>query len=155
MLKSLDNIKTIALSELQKTSDMETLRLWYSTHLSKSSQLVKSLRNLSNVASKDRPTIGKHANDIRKILEQAYEDRTSYLNKSVESPGHKQIDLDVTLPGRSLNRGRLHIATQTLRRIYTIWADMGFQIYRSREIETDELNFELLNIPLHHPARDM
>jgi len=155
MLESLDNIKTIALSELQKTSDMETLRLWYSTHLSKSSQLVKSLRNLSNVASKDRPTIGKHANDIRKILEQAYEDRTSYLNKSVESPGHKQIDLDVTLPGRSLNRGRLHIATQTLRRIYTIWADMGFQIYRSREIETDELNFELLNIPLHHPARDM
>jgi phenylalanyl-tRNA synthetase alpha chain len=63
--------------------------------------------------------------------------------------------VDVTLPGRPLPRGRLHPATQTLRRINAVWADMGFQIYRSREVESDEYNFELLNIPPHHPARDM
>jgi phenylalanyl-tRNA synthetase alpha chain len=51
--------------------------------------------------------------------------------------------------------GRLHPSTQILRRICQIWADMGFQIYRSRDIETEEMNFELLNIPAHHPARDM
>ena len=61
--------------------------------------------------------------------------------------------LDVTLPGRPVQRGRLHIVTQTLRRIYAIWADMGFQVYRSPDVETDEYNFELLNIPAHHPAR--
>ena len=155
MLEALDTIKTTALSELKKTSDKETLRLWYSTHLSKNSPLIESLRNLSNVAPKDRPAIGKHANQIRNILEEAYKEQTHYLHKSTASTRQKHTGLDITLPGRSVKRGRLHIATQTLRRIYTIWADMGFQIYRSREIETDELNFELLNIPLHHPARDM
>jgi phenylalanyl-tRNA synthetase alpha chain len=63
--------------------------------------------------------------------------------------------LDVTLPGRPLVRGRLHPTTQTLRQITAIWADMGFQVYRSREVETDEFNFQLLNFPLYHPARDM
>jgi len=63
--------------------------------------------------------------------------------------------LDVTLPGRPLARGRLHPATQTLRQIVAIWAEMGFQVYRSRDVESDAFNFELLNIPAHHPARDM
>ena len=61
----------------------------------------------------------------------------------------------MTLPGRPAARGRLHIATQTLRQICAIWAQMGFQIYRSRDVETEAYNFELLNIPPHHPARDM
>ena len=63
--------------------------------------------------------------------------------------------LDVTLPGRPTPRGRLHISTQTLRDIYAIFADLGFQIYRSPEVEDDETNFGLLNMPPHHPARDM
>jgi phenylalanyl-tRNA synthetase alpha chain len=63
--------------------------------------------------------------------------------------------LDVTLPGRPVARGRLHPSTQTLRRIYQIWADMGFQVYRSRDVETDEMNFQFLNFPPHHPAREM
>ena len=63
--------------------------------------------------------------------------------------------VDVTLPGRTLVGGRLHPVTQTLRQIYRIFAEMGFQIYRSREVETDEYNFELLNMPAYHPARDM
>src|SRR5262249_19162197 len=63
--------------------------------------------------------------------------------------------LDVTLPGRAVPRGRLHVATKVLREIYAIFADLGFQIYRSPEVETDERNFELLNMPEHHPARDM
>src|SRR5205814_4320137 len=63
--------------------------------------------------------------------------------------------LDVTLPGRPVRRGRLHLATQTLREIYAIFADLGFQVYRSREVEDDLTNFELLNMPPHQPARDM
>src|SRR5439155_17282700 len=63
--------------------------------------------------------------------------------------------LDVTLPGRPVQRGRLHIATQIMRQITAVFADMGFQVYRSREVESDEMNFELLNMPPHHPARDM
>ncbi len=61
----------------------------------------------------------------------------------------------MTLPGRPIPVGGLHPANQTLREIYAIWADMGFQVFRTREVEDDETNFELLNIPQHHPARDM
>ncbi len=61
----------------------------------------------------------------------------------------------MTLPGRPARRGRLHISTQTLRTIYAIFADLGFQVYRSPEVEDDETNFGLLNMPPHHPARDM
>ena len=63
--------------------------------------------------------------------------------------------LDVTLPGRPVTRGRLHPATLGLRQIYDVFSDMGFQIYRSREVETDAYNFEFLNMPPHHPARDL
>src|SRR5207244_12239676 len=63
--------------------------------------------------------------------------------------------LDVTLPGRAPTPGRLHPATQILRRIFAVFADLGFQVYRSREVESEENNFELLNMPPHHPARDM
>ena len=61
----------------------------------------------------------------------------------------------MTLPGRPYPRGRLHPHTLILREMYDIWAEMGFQVYRARDVETDEYNFELLNIPQHHPARDM
>jgi phenylalanyl-tRNA synthetase alpha chain len=67
----------------------------------------------------------------------------------------RQEALDVTLPGRPMVRGRLHPSTQNLRMILDIWREMGFQIYTSREVETEDHNFELLNMPAHHPARDM
>ncbi len=63
--------------------------------------------------------------------------------------------MDVTLPGRPPRPGRLHPSTHTLREIYAILAEMGFQVYRARDVETDEFNFELLNMPPHHPSRDM
>ncbi|HMT20105.1 MAG TPA: phenylalanine--tRNA ligase subunit alpha, partial [Promineifilum sp.] len=63
--------------------------------------------------------------------------------------------LDVTLPGRIRPRGRLHPATQILRQVTAIFSQLGFQVYRTRDVETDEMNFELLNFPPHHPAREM
>jgi phenylalanyl-tRNA synthetase alpha chain len=72
------------------------------------------------------------------------------LAKSLE-----EEQLDVTLPGRGVHLGRLHPSTQQLRRVLDILADMGFQVYTSREVETDEINFQLLNFPPNHPARDM
>ena len=76
--------------------------------------------------------------------------KAAALAKSLE-----EESLDVTLPGREVHLGRLHPSTQQLRRVLDILADMGFQVYTSREVETDEINFQLLNFPPHHPARDM
>src|SRR4030067_116894 len=77
------------------------------------------------------------------------------LQSAQDEADLREDRLDVTLPGATLPLGRLHPATQTLRQIYRIWAEMGFQVYRSPDVETDEYNFELLNMPAHHPGSDM
>ncbi len=88
-------------------------------------------------------------------MEAAYANRVEALRKAELEHSLTAGALDVTLPGRPIVRGRLHPATQTLREMYAICAEMGFQVYHAREVETDEFNFGLLNIPTHHPARDM
>ena len=92
---------------------------------------------------------------MKQALQEALDQRTAEVKSAEMAADIAGGAIDVTLPGRQQAKGRLHIATQTLREIYSIWSDMGFQIFRSRDVETDEYNFELLNIPQHHPARDM
>jgi phenylalanyl-tRNA synthetase alpha chain len=89
------------------------------------------------------------------LLEAQLTERSEALHQLALQHSLHTDRLDVSLPGRPATSGRLHPSTQILRRIYAIFAEMGFQVYRSREVESDELNFELLNIPAHHPARDM
>ena len=89
------------------------------------------------------------------MLTQKYEQAKEAEQEQALARSLTESPLDVTLPGRPQPAGGLHLATQTLRRIYAIFADMGFQVYRTRDVETDETNFELLNMPPHHPARDM
>src|SRR5262249_41730715 len=103
----------------------------------------------------ERKAYGQQANQVKERLTAAYEkaaqeEKERALQRSLTSEA-----LDVTLPGGRVSRGRLHISTQTLRRIYAIFAELGFQIYRSPEVEDDETNFGLLNMPPHHPARDL
>jgi phenylalanyl-tRNA synthetase alpha chain len=88
-------------------------------------------------------------------LTQAKDDRQAALKKQELERSLTTNPLDVTLPGRPVARGRLHVASQIMRLITSIFADLGFQVYRSREVEDDLTNFELLNMPPHHPARDM
>ena len=153
MIEKLEKLNSIAISELYKTSDINAINLWHTKHLGKKSHLMAYLRNLGQLPAQDRPKVGKLANEIRYKLENAYNEHKNTLVSQPSTTNKNSID--ITLPGRPINRGRLHITNIVLRKIYSIWADMGFQIYKSREIETDELNFELLNIPRHHPARDM
>src|SRR5207248_5491092 len=86
---------------------------------------------------------------------QAYEAAAARQKEQALEKSLTEHALDVTLPGRPVPCGRLHVATKALREIAAIFADLGFQIYRSREVEDDLTNFELLNMPPHHPARDM
>ena len=155
MIDQLNQFEQDALAKLAALNDSESLRAWKSETFGKQSTLSTALTELGRLPKEERPLIGKRTNEIRRALEAAHDEKAGVL-RAVELEGSLRADaLDVTLPGRPLQRGRLHIATQTLRQICAIWADMGFQVYRSREIESDEYNFELLNIPKHHPARDM
>jgi phenylalanyl-tRNA synthetase alpha chain len=155
MLERINMLKVKALEELGEVVDQESLRAWRVKNLGRSAELGEILQKLKDLDKEERPLVGREVNLAKAALESAFEERQEEMRIAELDRSLRDDKLDVTLPGRPLPRGRLHPATQTLRRIYAIWAEMGFQVYRSREVETDEYNFELLNIPAHHPARDM
>jgi phenylalanyl-tRNA synthetase alpha chain len=155
MLDALNEIERQALSTLEAIQDENTLQGWKVAHLGRSSPLMKTFDQLGGLPKEERPLIGRRANEIKNALEAAFSARVEALRQAAVARSLQADRMDVTLPGRPVRRGRLHPATQTLREIYRIFAEMGFQVFRSREVETDELNFQLLNFPPHHPAREM
>lgn len=155
MLAQLDELFVESLEKLKQAEGTAVLDAWYKETLGRKGSIYLMTRQVGQLSSEERPAFGKRINAVKQELEAAYEQRLAEL-KSVELKAQMASSaIDVTLPGRKQWRGRLHPATQTLREIYRIWGDMGFQVYRSRDVETDEYNFELLNIPQDHPARDM
>jgi phenylalanyl-tRNA synthetase alpha chain len=155
MLAEVEQIYSQSQRELEEVKSTAALENWYRDTLGRKGQVTLLTRQVGSLSNEERPLFGKRINEVKRDLENAYENRLATL-KAAELEAEMAADrLDVTLPGRRPYRGRLHPATQTLREIYRIWGDMGFQIFRSRDVETDEYNFELLNIPQHHPARDM
>ena len=135
--------------------DLESLEQWRIVKLGRSSSLMRVFDQLGQMPKEDRPAVGRRANEVKKALESAHSDKIENLVQINLLRSLETERLDVTLPGRPTTNGRLHPITQTMRRIYHIFGEMGFQIYLSRDVETDEYNFQLLNFPPHHPARDM
>ncbi len=154
MLERLDQIEREAMLALEEAADESALNAWKARYLGRSAELGKITENLRQLSKDERPAVGRKANEVKKALEGAYEARETQLRSAALQHSIGAERLDVTLPGRPVRRGRLHPATQMLREISAIFAEMGFQIYRSREVESDEYNFGLLNMPPFHPARD-
>jgi phenylalanyl-tRNA synthetase alpha chain len=151
----LTNLREEAQHHLQEAADTEVLRSWHRTYLGRKGALTAVLRKLGTLSPDERPLVGKTANKVKHALEAAYETRTEALRREeLEQSLHAEA-LDVTLPGRPVGPGHLHLVTQTARQMYAILAGMGFQVYTGPEVELDEFNFTLLNMPPHHPARDM
>ncbi|MDA0698397.1 MAG: phenylalanine--tRNA ligase subunit alpha [Chloroflexi bacterium] len=155
MEQDFSRVEQAALAALHAIDAEAGLRAWQAAWLGKRSAVALALAGLGQLPAAERPLAGQRANALRLQLEQAHAAHAAALRESGLAASLQAGALDVTLPGRPAARGRLHIATQTLRQICAIWAQMGFQIYRSRDVETEACNFELLNIPPHHPARDM
>jgi phenylalanyl-tRNA synthetase alpha chain len=155
MLEQLDQNLKAGLAALEKLSDEEALLQWRAEYLGKRSTVMEAFTVMRDLGPEERPKVGKRANEVRQALEAALEERRESVRQAVLLQALETDRLDVTLPGRPQTLGRLHPVTQTLRRIYKIFAEMGFQVYRSREVESDDYNFTFLNMPPHHPARDM
>jgi phenylalanyl-tRNA synthetase alpha chain len=151
----LADLEQHALAELSACTDETSLRAWNTRYFGKQGELTTALKKVGSVPAEERRAYGQEANRIKDALTEAHDAAAARLKAQEQERSLTSEALDVTLPGRPVMRGRLHLATQTLRSIFAIFADLGFQIYRSREVEDDELNFELLNMPPHHPARDM
>jgi phenylalanyl-tRNA synthetase alpha chain len=155
MLTKLDQIEGQALQVLSSVQDETSLESWRIAHLGRSSPLMQVFDQLGRLAREERPVIGRRANEVKRSLEVAFTARSEALRQSVLLRSLQSERLDISLPGRALPIGRLHPASISLRTAIRAFADMGFQVYRSPEAETDDYNFGLLNMPPHHPARDM
>ncbi|MCK5181089.1 MAG: phenylalanine--tRNA ligase subunit alpha [Dehalococcoidia bacterium] len=155
MPEQLKDLHTQALEELNKVENPRELELWRIRHLGKKGSLTKVLRSLAALPLEERRKKGAQANEIKKSLESSLEEKENALQEPLfASPMHPQR-LDVTLPGRPIPAGRLHPTTQILNEICDIFRNMGFQVVEGPDVEWDYYNFEALNIPQHHPARDM
>ncbi len=153
-----DELKTLeaqALAELKGCADEAALRTWNTKFFGEKGLVKTALGKLGTIPKEQRGIYGKEVNRVKEALTQAYDAALAEAKETALQASLTANPLDVSLPGRGRPRGRLHPATQILRQIYTIFGDLGFQVYRTREVETDELNFEFLNMPAHHPARDM
>lgn len=154
-MSDLANLEQRALAELQSCADEASLRAWHTRYFGPHGEMLQALKQVGTLPPEQRRDYGKQANQLKEKLTQAYESALAAEKERALARDLSADALDVTLPGRAAPRGRLHLATQTLRRIYAIFASLGFQVFRSPEVEDDETNFGLLNMPAHHPARDM
>jgi phenylalanyl-tRNA synthetase alpha chain len=154
-LEDLEAIKDKGLEELYRAGTVSALSAWKTQYLGSGSVVYQAFNYLPQISVEDRPIFGRTANQVKQIFETEYKVQDEKMAKERVAHALESESLDVTLPGRRPRAGRLHPQTQTLREICRIFGDMGFQVYRSREVESDEMNFELLNIPAHHPARDL
>ncbi|MEW5827248.1 MAG: phenylalanine--tRNA ligase subunit alpha [Chloroflexota bacterium] len=155
MLDKLKEIEQTALDALNAVTDQAALEAWRVKHLGRSSALMGVFSGLGQLSKDERPAVGQAANRVKLTLEAALAERGEAVKAAALAKSLEEEQLDVTLPGRNVRVGRLHPATQQLRLVLDILAEMGFQVYTSREVETDEVNFQALNFPLHHPAREM
>ena len=155
VLTQLNETQSRALAELETVKDEASLDSWRITYLGRSSEIMQVFSHLPQYPKEARPQIGQAANRVKQALEAGLAQRSQAIKEAALQHALESEHLDVTLPGRMPAYGRQHIVSKNLREIIRILGDMGFQVYRSPEVETDEMNFELLNIPAHHPARDM
>jgi phenylalanyl-tRNA synthetase alpha chain len=150
--KSIDQICVEALKEIEIADSKEGLNAISIKYLGRKGIVTHFLRNISKLPPEKRPNMGEKANETKKTLEKAFEEKAGMLASDKADP---YDFIDVSLPGRSNIPGSLHPITQITEEICDIFVRMGFDIAEGPEIESDYYNFEALNIPKYHPARDM
>ncbi len=155
ILDQLEEMQQNALQVIAAVEDEAALQAWRTAHLGRSAPVMQVFSSLPKVDKALRPQVGQRANQVKLALEAAFSERSEAIKAAALQRSLTQERVDVTLPGRRPERGRFHPTTQILREMFAIFAEMGFQVYLAPDVETDDMNFGLLNIPPYHPARDM
>ncbi len=152
MKENIDQIHQAALADLQGASDIQGVQTLSIRYLGRNGLVTQYLRNISKLPQNERPAAGKKANTVKKDLEKRFQEVLQQLEHAATSQEER---LDVSLPGRTLKTGALHPVTQINAEICTIFTNLGFDVAEGPEVENDYYNFEALNFPKNHPARDM
>jgi len=154
MKDQLNRIKLEAekkLSEAKTAAELENLRLQY---LGKKGELTAVLRGMGSLSPEERPVIGQLANDVRSFVESKLEEALKSIQKKEQAMRLESEAIDVTVPGRRRMLGKKHPLSIVLDEIKEVFTSMGYEIAEGPEVELDYYNFEALNIPKGHPARD-
>ncbi len=154
MSEQIDDLKQKALGELEGITNTGDLESWRVRYLGRKGALTEVLRGLGNLPLEQRKGVGARANEIKAALEDLFSQKEQALREAQLASSKREAAIDITLPGRAYPLGRLHPITQVLNEVCEIFASMGFQVVEGPEVEWDYYNFEALNIPEEHPARD-
>ncbi len=154
MKEKIEEIKASVEGILKNAADMDALEQIRIKYLGKKGELTAVLKGMGKLSAEERPKMGALANEVRAKLEKEIEEKKTEIGAALEKAKLKAEVVDVTMPGRKQNSGKLHPLTKTMNEIKDIFIGMGFQIADGPEVEYDYYNFEALNIPPNHPARD-
>jgi len=155
MTDDLQKLETNALAELKKATNEDQAQAVRTKYLGRKGLLTGLLRNIAQVPDAEKRLFGKRCNEVKDILSAKIDEVLFQQSLLKKSSGLLKEKIDVTIPGRSVKYGRIHPVIQIRREICAFFASFGFSIVEGPEVELDYYNFEALNIPKDHPARDM
>ena len=151
----LEALRDNTLKEIAQVATLKELNQIRVETLGKKGPITEVLRGMKNLSPEERPVVGGFAKEIRDLLTEAIEARKVVLENEALNAALKEESLDVTLPGKQMPQGTRHILTQVMEEIEDIFLGMGYQVVEGYEVESDHYNFERMNLPKDHPARDM
>lgn len=153
--EKIEDLRKRTLSDLLSVADEKTLNNLRTVMLGKKGELTEILKGMKDLTNEERPVIGALANAFRDEFGAKFEAKKLEIEQAVMNAALESETLDVTLPGKAQKKGSRHILTQTQEEIEEIFLGMGYEIVDGYEVETDHYNFEQMNLPKDHPARDM
>ena len=154
MKEKLQSIKEEALAQIQAADAPEKLNDVKVRFLGKKGELTAVLKGMKDVAAEDRPKVGQLVNEAREEIETALNNAKTAMEKAIREAKLKEEVIDVTLPSKKNMVGHRHPNTIALEEVERIFIGMGYEVVEGPEVEYDEYNFEKLNIPADHPAKD-
>ena len=154
MKDRLEAIKAAALAKINEADVLTSLNDVKVSVLGKKGELTQVLKGMKDVAPEDRPKVGQMVNEARQAIETALEEKSKKINQSLRAEKMKRETIDVTLPGIKKIDGHRHPNQIALEDLERVFIGMGYEIVEGPEVEYDKYNFELLNIPANHPAKD-
>ena len=155
MKEKLEALRTQALAELEAADTPKVLEEFRIRFMGKKGPLTELLRGMGALPAEERPRVGQMVNQLRAELESALATREEAIQSALKAARLKEETLDVTMPGKRAAAGGLHPLNSVLNNMIDIFQSMGFDVVDGPEVETDYYNFECLNVPKDHPARDM
>lgn len=151
----LTQLRDQALGEIEATTDLKALNQVRVNWLGKKGPLTEVLRGMKDLTPEERPVVGALANEVRDALTEAIATRQTSLEEAALNAQLAAETLDVTLPGRATVQGQPHVLQQIIESLEDQFLGMGYQVIEGPEVEQDKYNFEMMNLPKDHPARDM